>query len=112
VNQFLKFKKNYNLKNYTLSTVLILCFFYGFYQLFSDRGLFTLYKVNKELEQQKQANELLKKRQEYLESRVKKLEESSTDFDYDYLEEIIRDKLGVIKKSEKVIYIENEEENK
>lgn len=88
------------------SSLIILCFFYAFYQLFSDRGLFTLYRVTKELEQQQQANNLLKQRQEYLESRVQKLEENSRDFDYDYLEEVIRDRLGVIKKTEKVIYIE------
>lgn len=99
-------KRNYDVKNYLLIFVFILCFFYGFYQLFSDRGLFTLYKLSNELEQQKQENQLLKQRQEYLESRVKKLEENSEFFDYDYLEEIIRDKLGVIKKTEKVIYIE------
>lgn len=105
---FIRFKKNYDVKNYIISTILILCFFYGFYQLFSDRGLFTLYKVSKELEEQKQENELLKQRQKYLESRVSKLEENSEEFDYDYLEEIVRDRLGVIKKTEKVIYIEKE----
>jgi cell division protein FtsB len=100
------FRKSYDVKSYMFSTVLILCFFYGFYQLFSDRGVFTLYRVHKELEQQKQENELLKQRQKYLESRVEKLEENSVNFDYDYLDEIIRDKLGVIKKTEKVIYVE------
>jgi cell division protein FtsB len=99
-------KRNYDVKNYLFISVLILCFFYGFYQLFSDRGLFTLYKLSNELEQQKQENQLLKQRQEYLESRVQKLEEDSANFDYDYLEEIIRNKLGVIKKTEEVIYIE------
>lgn len=103
---FTGFKKNHDYKGYVFSALLILCFFYGFYQLFSDRGLFTLYRVNKELEQQKQENELLKQRQKYLESRVEKLEESNKNFDYDYLEEIIRDRLGVIKKTEKVIYVE------
>lgn len=103
---FANFKKSYDVKNYLFSGLIILCFFYGFYQLFSDRGLFTLYRVHKELEQQKQENEILKQRQKYLESRVNKLEEESENFDYDYLDEIIRDRLGVIKKTEKVIYVE------
>lgn len=101
-------KKNYDIKSYLFSSFLILCFFYGFYQLFSDRGVFTLYRVHQELDQQKQENELLMQRQKYLESRVQKLEEKNENFDYDYLEEIMRDRLGVIKKTEKVIYIEQE----
>lgn len=100
------FRKNYDVKSYLFSTLIILAFFYAFYQLFSDGGLFALYRVNKELEQQQQENKLLQQRQEYLEQRVQKLEDNSKNFDYDYLEEIIRDRLGVIKKTEKVIYIE------
>lgn len=103
---FANFKKSYDVKSYLFSALIILCFFYGFYQLFSDRGLFTLYRVHKELEHQKQENEILKQRQKYLESRVEKLEEKSENFDYDYLDEVIRDRLGVIKKTEKVIYVE------
>jgi cell division protein FtsB len=101
-----KFKRHYDVKSYVFSAFLMVCFFYGFYQLFADRGVFTLYKVRQELEQQKQENDLLKKRQEYLESRVSKLEEDNKDFDYDYLDEVVREKLGVIKDSEQVIYIE------
>ena len=101
-----KIRRHYDIKNYIFSAFLMLCFFYGFYQLFSDRGVFTLYKVRHELDNQKQENELLKQRQKYLESRVLKLEDESTEFDYDFLDEVVRDKLGVIKETEKVIYIE------
>jgi cell division protein FtsB len=76
-----------------------------------DGGIFTLYKINQELKQQKLENELLKKRQTYLEERVNKLEEDK-NFDYDYFEEILRKKLGVIKPSEKVIFVENNQEEK
>lgn len=78
---------------------------YASYQLFSESGILTLHKLNETINQQKQENNLLDQRKQYLESRVQKLK-SGDSFDYDYLDEIIRNKLGVIKDNEQVIYVE------
>lgn len=98
-----------NIKSHILNVLLVVCFLYGCYQLFVDRGIFTLYNLHKEISQQKLENDLLRKRQEYLEKRVSKLEDDNTkEFDYDFLDELLREKLGVIKKTEKVIFVEQE----
>lgn len=101
-----KLKRNFYIKNYAFHACLVLGCFYGFYQLFADSGILTLYKLQQTIKKQEQENKLLEKRKLYLESRVQKLK-NGDHFDYDYLDEIIRSKLGVIKESEKVIYVEN-----
>ena len=98
-------RKDY-IKSYAFNAFLITGCFYGGFQLFSDRGLFTLYKLNQTIKQKKLENSLLEERQKYLEARVKKLE-PGVGFDYDYLDEIVRDRLGVVKSTEKVIYVDS-----
>jgi len=97
--------KKYYIKSYAFYAVLTLGCIYGVHQLFSDKGLFTLYKLHQTITQKKQENSLLEERQKYLEARVRKLEPGE-EFDYDYLDEIVREKLGVVKPTEKVIYVE------
>ncbi|MCP4354160.1 MAG: septum formation initiator family protein [Proteobacteria bacterium] len=99
-------KRKHYIKSYAFNAFLITGCVYGSCQLFSDRGLFTLYKLNQTIKQKQLENGLLEERQKYLEARVKKLEPGE-GFDYDYLDEIVRDKLGVVKPTEKVIYVES-----
>lgn len=98
-------KRRNGINNYAFHAFIILGCMYGVYQLFADSALLTLYKLHKTVKQQQQENHLLAQRQKYLETKIKRLEPGE-NFDYDYLDEIVRDKLGVVKESEKVIYVD------
>ena len=45
-----KLAKKIDIYNIAFTISIVGCFLYGFFQLFTDRGIFTLYKLNEEIQ--------------------------------------------------------------
>jgi len=103
-NLKLKDNLNLNLKNIWLNT-LILCLiaYFCFHSLSGQRGFIAYLKLNKELKNKQFELNILTKKRQYLENKVKLLYPKSVDLDL--IDEIARRDMGLISEGENLIIL-------
>lgn len=85
--------------------LLLFGFFYVYYQLFTgERGLFTWYELNRQVEHLKLSNATLSEKKWLLERKVARITPETAD--KDYVDELIRRTLPLVKPQEYVLLVE------
>lgn len=92
----MSFLRGYNRK--ILGTILLLVSVMVFFTFFGDKGLLQVYRLRKELREIEGANRGLEKENERLRTEIHQLRTNR-----DYIEELARRELGLVKKGE-VVY--------
>ena len=92
----MSFLKGYNRK--ILGTILLLVSVMVFFTFFGDKGLLQVYRLRKELREIERTNRDLEKENERLRTEIHQLRTNR-----DYIEELARRELGLVKKGE-VVY--------
>ena len=90
------FLRRYNKK--VLITILLLVSVMAFFTFFGDKGLLQVYRLKKELREIERGNWELEKENERLRAEIYRLRTNR-----DYVEELARRELGLVKKGE-VVY--------
>ncbi len=90
------FLRGYNKK--VLITILLLVSVMVFFTFFGDKGLLQVYRLKKELREIERGNRELEKENEGLKAEIHRLRTNR-----DYVEELARRELGLVKKGE-VVY--------
>lgn len=90
------FLRRYNKK--VLITILLLVSVMAFFTFFGDKGLLQVYRLKKELREIERGNRELEKENERLRAEIYRLRTNR-----DYVEELARRELGLVKKGE-VVY--------
>ena len=94
------------MKNYLIGLLLILTVSLFYFSFFGEKSIFSLFKLNAELEKKKEKLDLLKTESNNLSNSIKKLEIETLDLDY--VDEIARDKHNLSEPNEVIIFNKKE----